>query len=299
MSTLLDFDSIENYRVVVIACSVFMMWLINLVMLHLCGMSQAIYETKTIDKMDRILQGKHKDSVPLHRMMTRCIDYDGKYRRKVMTNIVMIYGITNFCMFLILIYIIVTNPSWIYDHFILVKEESVPYKPYQLFTCIGFSYFLFEMVYNHQYDYYDWNKTVSSHHWVGVFGALFAMNGYCLPFCTFYGINATILSWPQCFFMSWIFSANSYKYPNKTRAFSVYIHSYHSLISLFNVTGTVYICANSIKIKAIQPYIVGLFACVALIWIYDDLNTIQWLNMLSVHQYQDIQFYKKQTKKTK
>ena len=275
------------------------MWMINLILLQIFGMKQAIYETKVIDKMDKILKSKHKHSVPLHRMLTRNIDYGGKYRRKAMTNIALIYGLTNFVMFIILIWIILTNPLWFYHHFIQCKPESVPYKPYQLFTCIGFSYFLFEMTYNHQYDYYQWNKTTSSHHWIAVFGALFAMNGWCLPFCTFYGINATILTFPQCFFMSWIFSKNSYKYPNQTRAFSVKIYWYHLIISIWNVTGTVYICLNSVKIKAIEPYIIGIFICFALIWIYDDLNTIEWLNMLSVHQYQDIQFYKKDNKKRK
>lgn len=293
----LDLDRIENYRVVIIACSVFLMWLFNLMLLKVFGMNQQIYTESEINEMDKILTTKHQHSAPLHRMMTRSIDVDGKFRRRAMTNIIIIYGVTNFIMFCILIYIIMTNPLWIYNHFIENASSSVPYKPYQLFTCIGFSYFLFEMVYNHQYDYYEWNRTVSSHHWVAVFASLFAMNGYCLPFCTFYGINATILSFPSCFFIAWVFSEFSYKYPNLTRSIAGYIYYYHTTISLWNVTGTVYICVNSIKREAIEPTYIALFICIALVWIYDDIGTMNWLQFLTVHPYQDIQFYRSTVEK--
>ena len=202
-------------------------------------------------------------------------------------------GISNLVMFCILIYILTTNPKWFYNHFTKNLESSVPYEPYQVFTCIGLSYFMFEMIYNHQYDYYEWNKVISSHHWVASFVSLFAMNRICLPMCTFWGINATILSFPSCFFIAWVFSKYSYLYPSETRSFARYIHIYHTVLSVVNVTGTVYICANAIMKETIPVEYIGLFACVAVVWIYDDLNTIQWLEMLSYHQYQDLQFYKK------
>ena len=74
--------TIEIYRVVIVACSIFSMWLMNLVLLKVFGMSQEIYTNKAIEAMDKALMKKHKDSVPLHRVMTRGIDKDGKYRRR-------------------------------------------------------------------------------------------------------------------------------------------------------------------------------------------------------------------------
>ena len=285
--------SIDNYRIVVVAVSMFTMWLFNLILLKLFGMKQEIYKSADIDKMDKILLRKHKDSVPLHRMLTRAIDRHGTYRRRAMTNHYIIYGSANLTMFCILIFIIATNSGWLYAHFIESSASSVPYVPYQVFTCIGFSYFVFELVYTHQFDYFRVDRTLSSHHWVAVFASLFAMNGVCMPWATFYGINATILSFPSCWFIAWVFSEGSFRFPQQTRLFARYIHAYHCTVSLWNVTGTVYLCVNALKRESVEPVYIVAFACVAAVWIYDDFNTMQWLEMLSVHPYQDVQFYRK------
>ena len=123
---LVDFSKVklpEKYPVIVMVISFFMFWCINGVLM-VFGFDQKIYDINLINKMDKELINDNI-SMPIHTILTRSIDKNGKYRRECFTNILIIQGISNLILFIILILGIINNPGWIMDHFIDLNPKSV------------------------------------------------------------------------------------------------------------------------------------------------------------------------------